>query len=377
MQESRVFLSNILLIFEVRSDSMLPSNYAKLPIDLSGSRAKNRFRFEMLWGIYRLFEIYDKTDDFVAIFDCVCDVEIFTDTEDSYYQVKTKKETQPYTVNALCKTRKGENDAVLPSILGKLFLIKAASEPQRQMKVAVVANVGFKHKKKEYTESLEFPLATIDEDAKQAITDALRKEQGNITVDLDNVYYIRSYMDLAHPKESLIGKMATWFADNKGCEIKNPQALYLALCDIVQEKASFEWNDGDPSTAQEKKGISKQQFDNLIEQHTQNAVNGIDLAKEWITQNITDYMGRLEAMQDLATIVQYQKTDNRIKLIIEIVEGLITSRQVPQERKTEQQVIDYLQEQIQDKWPADYSRNQMRMFILVNLKRMEEMACQF
>ncbi len=92
---------------------MLPSNYAKLPIDLSGSRAKNRFRFEMLWGIYRLFEIYDKTNDFVAVFDCVCDVEIFTDTEDSYYQIKTKKETQAFTANTLCKTEKGKNNAVL------------------------------------------------------------------------------------------------------------------------------------------------------------------------------------------------------------------------------------------------------------------------
>ena len=355
---------------------MLPSNYAKLPIDFSGSMAKNRFRFEMLWGIYRLFEIYDKTNDFVAIFDCVCDVEIFTDTEDSYYQVKTKKETQPYTAAALCRTRKGENDVVLPSILGKLFLIKAVSDPHRQVKVAVVANVGFKHKNKEYTERLELPLATIDEDAKQAITNALRKEQGNANVDLDNVYYIRSYMDLAHPKESLIGKMATWFADNKGCEIKNPQALYLALCDIVQEKASYEWNDGDPSTAQEKKGISKNQFDNLIEQHTQNAVNGIDLAKKWITQNISDYMGRLEAMQDLATIVRYQKTDERIKPIIGIIESVIVSRQVPQERKTEQEVIEYFQERIQDIWPADYSANQMRMFILVNIKRLEEMTWQ-
>lgn len=355
---------------------MLPRNYAKLPIDLSGSRAKNRFRFEMLWGIYRLIEIYDKTNDFVAIFDCVCDVEIFTDTEDSYYQIKTKKETQAFTANALCKTEKGKNNAVLPSILGKLFLIKAASEPQRNVKVAVVANVGFKHNNKEYTGSLELPLATIDDDAKQAITNALKKEQGHVSVDLDNVYYIRSYMDLANPQETLIGKMTTWFVDNRGCEIKNPQALYRALFDIVQEKASYEWKDGNPTTVQEKKGISKKQFDNLIEQHNQNAIDGVKLSKEWISQNIPVFMERLEAMQDLTTIVLFLKTDERLKPIALAIEEIVNSRQIPTELKTEHQLIDFLQEKIRDQWPTDYSTNQMRMFILVNIKRMEEMACQ-
>ena len=109
------------------------------------------FRFcKSVNGKNRIFDIYDKTDDFVVIFDCVCDVEIFTDAEDSFYQIKTKKQTQAYTTTALCTAEKGKSGEVLSSILGKLFLIKAASDPQRKVKVAVVANVGFKHKQKEY-----------------------------------------------------------------------------------------------------------------------------------------------------------------------------------------------------------------------------------
>lgn len=356
---------------------MLPSNYANLPIDLSGSSSKNRFRWEMLWGIYRIFDIYDKTDNFVVVFDCVCDVEIFTGAEDSFYQIKTKKKTQAYTTTALCKTGSGKNGEVLPSILGKLFLIKAASDPQRKVKVAVVANVGFKHNKKEYTDKLELPLVEIDDDAKQAITTALLKEKGIVSVDLDNVYYIRSYMDLANPQESLIGKMTTWFFANKGCEIKNPKALYQSLCDIVKEKASYEWKDGDSSSIQAKKGLTKQQFDNLIELHTQNAANGIEPAKEWIMNNVTTYMDRMDAMRDLATIVQYLHADIRLQLPSKAINHIFETRQLPQELKTEQEIIDFLQEKIRLQWPQDYSSNQMRMFILLNIKRLEEMACQF
>lgn len=101
-------------------DSMLPNNYLQLPAELSGSMAKNRFRFEMLWGIYHIFEIYDKTDDFVAIFDFVCDVEIYSDLGDEYYQIKTKKETQPYTPKTLSNSKVAKDGSLIHSILGKL-----------------------------------------------------------------------------------------------------------------------------------------------------------------------------------------------------------------------------------------------------------------
>ena len=45
-----------------------------LPCDLSGSRSKNRFRLELLWGISRMLELMESANDFTIVFDLVCDI---------------------------------------------------------------------------------------------------------------------------------------------------------------------------------------------------------------------------------------------------------------------------------------------------------------
>lgn len=50
--------------------------YVELPYDLSGSRTKNRFRIELLWGVSVMLDLIKEDKDFTVIFDYVCDVEI-------------------------------------------------------------------------------------------------------------------------------------------------------------------------------------------------------------------------------------------------------------------------------------------------------------
>lgn len=45
----------------------LDNEYFKLPYDLSGSMAKNRFRNEMLWGLGKMFELYKADKDFTMV----------------------------------------------------------------------------------------------------------------------------------------------------------------------------------------------------------------------------------------------------------------------------------------------------------------------
>lgn len=41
--------------------------YQSLPVDLSGSRSKNRFRLELLWGLGKLIDLMDTADDFTVV----------------------------------------------------------------------------------------------------------------------------------------------------------------------------------------------------------------------------------------------------------------------------------------------------------------------
>ena len=80
--------------------------YMGLPCDLSGSRSKNRFRLELLWGISRMLELMESANDFTIVFDLVCDIEVHLDKGFEFYQIKTHKESQSkYTAKSLVKVR--------------------------------------------------------------------------------------------------------------------------------------------------------------------------------------------------------------------------------------------------------------------------------
>ena len=63
--------------------------YQSLPVDLSGSRSKNRFRLELLWGLGKLIDLMDTADDFTVVFDYVCDIEVHLPNGFEFYQLKT------------------------------------------------------------------------------------------------------------------------------------------------------------------------------------------------------------------------------------------------------------------------------------------------
>lgn len=355
---------------------MLPSNYLALPSDISGSMSKNRFSYEMLWGIYYIFDIYDQTEDFIAIFDYVCDVEIHTHSSDSYYQIKTKKKTETYTPKTLCKTGKAKDGSILSSILGKLYLIKAASDPNRQVKVAVVANTNLSFNKKEYTELLEQPLVSIDLPARDAIIRELKKEFPTSDIDLSNVYFIRTFIDLEHPEESLIGKIVKWYPNNRRCEVRNPNALYRLISDTVREKACYEWKSGSHEDFIHKKAITKESFDRIVDQHTQNSISGVEASKEWINENIGGFGAKIKAQQELARIVECLLVDERLQLLVKSIESYVHSKKMRDDLSL-QQLMDEIQCEISKDAPADYSSEEIQKLILLTLKKVEEQACLF
>ncbi|MDE6757762.1 MAG: DUF4297 domain-containing protein [Clostridia bacterium] len=79
----------------------IATSYENLPIDLSGSRSKNRHKNEMLWGLTQIFDLYKSGKDFAIIFDNKCDIEIVSDNLISFYQVKTGDKN--YTIDKLIK----------------------------------------------------------------------------------------------------------------------------------------------------------------------------------------------------------------------------------------------------------------------------------
>lgn len=114
------------------------------PRDLSGPLASDRFTYQQTWALCHLLDLHKSGNDYVVIFDHHEDVSVL-DSEDqptilNGYQIKTK-EPGRYTVPALLKREKGTGNppTLLPSILGKLFDLKARF-PDEVKLLAIVSN---------------------------------------------------------------------------------------------------------------------------------------------------------------------------------------------------------------------------------------------
>lgn len=77
--------------------------YNSLPYDLSGSRTKDRFKYEVLFGIEQLIDNYDQKEDFCVVFDYVCDIEVHWTDKLQFYQVKTSNTGKNNNISYLTK----------------------------------------------------------------------------------------------------------------------------------------------------------------------------------------------------------------------------------------------------------------------------------
>lgn len=273
--------------------------YMNLPKDLSGSIAKNRFRLELLWGIGKIIDEHKANNEYTIIFDFKCDIELHKDDELDFYQIKTKKSGN-YNSNNLCKKDKNENN----SILGKLY---ALYSPNYNIKLAIVCNKQLKIKNKE----IDFPeqcFADLDQDVLDDVREKLCAELKLNTVCLDNVFYIFDNMDLLNPEDSIRGKLVKSFVDIKGEEPQNPNALYRLVVDSVKEKASYEFDLGTYADVVKNKGITRSEFDKMLNAHKKESKNGINETQEYI--NNLPFAKRRRYNTALGNILEIQQSES-------------------------------------------------------------------
>lgn len=251
----------------------LEKYYMALPKDLSGSITKNRFRMELLWGVSKIIDAHKESGDYSVIFDFKCDIELHKEQEMFFYQIKTRKSGN-FNENNLCKINNKENN----SILGKLY---ALYSPNQNIKLAIVCNKPLKIRKKDI-DFYEKCFGEIDKDAIDEIKNKLRIELNIDSVNVDNVFYIFDEMDFQHPEDAIKGKLISFFEEIKKEEPQNPNALYRLVMDTVKQKAAYELDIKDYDEVKKKKGITRTEFDRMLDSHKKESKNGINETQNFI-----------------------------------------------------------------------------------------------
>lgn len=338
------------------------SYYMSLPFDVSGSLSKNRFRLELLWGISKMLDIYD-CDDFTIVFDYVCDIEVHLNNGYEFYQLKTHKGEKTYTINEIVKTKNGS------SILGKLYILKRPDDFQN-VKLAVVSNAYLKEGKKVFSDIEEIDLSSISSASIGKMVKALRAELKVQDIEISNIYYIFTPMNLIAPTDDIIGKIVSSFIKIKGCEPKKPNALYRFIYDIVSRKACCELPQKDYAQLIENKGMTKVELDKLLDSHLETADSSVELTKQYIEQ-IQDYKQRRNMKIAFAKLI----TDLQISKELQTKQKNIAAyliencEQLPNDFE---QCIEELIGKFGTGFSVEYSNKEIYVFLVLILKRFEE-----
>lgn len=341
----------------------ITDEYDKIPFELSGASSKNRFRLEMLWGASKMFDLFDK-DDFCIVFDYKCDIEVHLYDSLEFYQVKTHKIQSPYTFSTLSK-----QDKTNKSIIGKLYLLKNAMDPTTTVKVAIVSNAYLKIGNKVYSESETLDFGSLDTKVQQAIRKALNNELGS-AIDLNNVGFIYTSMNLLDPDDDLRGKIVGNFEKIMGCEPEKPNALYRLLKDTVEAKACYEMKSNNYDELIQNKGITKQELYNMLCKHSSLTDNSISSAEKFIDANITAPCMIRKYKASLISITQYYvrsielKTNEKL-----IVDYLFENEDVLPDNQLD--TINMLYDEFESKFSIEFSESDRKVFILIVLLKWE------
>ena len=331
-----------------------------LPFDLSGSRSKNRFRLELLWGISRMLDLMESTNDFTIVFDFVCDIEVHLDNEFEFYQIKTHKESQPkYTVKNLVRVKDGEQG----SILGKLFALNTTRNIP--VKIVLVCNAPFKALSDDPGENC---LESLSQSNKSAIIEAIKKELGTNNVDLSNSYYLYTPMNLLQPENEIKGQLIATFEKVKGSEPLNPNALYRLVFDTVSEKACYEFDVNDYEQIKKLKGISRDEFDRMLDTHLSNEKTGI--------KQTIDYINKMKGIHEKKS---YKNALNSLlpkmarSRVIQSMEFMMAKTlEEHSEISDVEDAIDVLTDLYHDKFPVEYSNAEKTVCYMIVIHKYVE-----
>jgi len=341
--------------------------YRAIPYDLSGSVSKNRFRQEILWGVSKMFDLFDKPD-FCVVFDYKCDIEIHLSDSIEFYQIKSQKSQKPYTFTQLSKIE-GTG-----SIIGKLFVLKDVSCSDTRIKCALVSNRFLKIKNREFSDAEVIDFESLDEKSKTIVRDALKTELSRNEIDLTDLHYIYTSMDLLSPENAVKGQIDSCFEKIKGCEPLKPNALHRLIFDTVERKASYEFAIDDFDELVKRKGITKDELDSILELYKDKIDDSLKQVQDYIEATYSKISERKKLKAALTKIFEVEYKSQSLQKIGQEISAYLIRKSKAGTLLDDS--IEYLADDListfENAFPIEYSKQEKYVFILLIIKRWED-----
>lgn len=347
-------------------------HYMNLPFDLSGSRAKNRFRNELLWGLKKMLELYKEDDDFTIVFDYSCDIEIHKKDRLEFYQLKTQNNSSSYTIDKILKPSNTGD-----SIFGKLYILKYDSSKKEKddIKISLVSNAPLNDGKKTFNNVEIVDIATIDSKAVNKIKEKVKNElKLTKEINLKNSHYEKTSMDLIYPEKTLIGEIVLFFEDTFKSEPKKVNMLFKMLKGEIERKASFELTENRYERILEKKGVSKNYLDVFLHEYKDTADVAIEKAKKFIENHYkSNFLEKLTLLRSISQMMSQLSRDSmQIKILEEEIKNYFSEENIVNLPKTELDIIEEISKKMIPNKPIEISNSDIKALIIIVMKKLEE-----
>lgn len=334
--------------------------YKLLPVDVSGSRSKNRFRVEILWGLSKMLDLMEQPDDFTMVFDYVCDIEVHYKDELEFYQIKSHNAKQTsFTAKKLTEKGKKEN-----SILGKLYIIR---DPNTDIKIklAIVSNIPYR---KLSTDVGELSFSGLDDKEKAIILKALKTEIGISDMEWDDIYFVFTNFNFAQPEDEVKGRLLTCFEKIEGCEPVRPIALYRLIYETVADRACYEYKENDYYELIKRKGISREELKKMLDAHSNAEKTGVPQTEEYIN-NLIDIKSKRTMKKALASVMTKYPVSRSIQALEkEMVDVLEKTDKLGET----EDAIDLLSSQFHERFPVEYDNAEKTVLYLIVINKYAE-----
>ena len=341
----------------------IKSSYLELPYDASGSRSKNRFRLELLWGISKIIDLMDEEEDFTVVFDYVCDIEIHFKDGLEFYQVKTHDvKVLSYEAKDIVARKKGVKGAK-PSILGKLYALKLGHDKDI-LRLALVSNTPFVPKGTNAKDEC-LSLGVLKQRDRDILVRALKTELNIDAVDLSNVYFLHVGMNLTSPEDEVRGKLSASFERLRGSDLHGSNALWRLVFDTVKNKACFEYTKHEYDEIVANKGLSRAEFDQILDTQDKCGKTGIKEAEEFVRQ-IDNVKRQRDLRKALSSVLTSFVKDRSLQIIVKRAVAYLSNNDVDAGCD---HVSDALVKECMSDMASDYTPDEKKMLAVVIIKR--------
>lgn len=347
---------------------MSRTDYMDYEFDLAGSRSKNRFRFEIFWGLSKFLEIVRTSEDFTMVFDYVCDVEVHYLDNYEFYQVKSSSGIS-YPISKLVNKGSKRN-----SIIGTLYKIRSTeiNNMSSLSKLALVSNLPLEDSNALETPNREFSFLDSLQKNQKKIMEALKEEFPDLDIQLDNVVFIRADLTPDNYRELMVGKVDTYYQEVYGHEALKPAALLNVLSEEVQYKADYEYALSSHDEVLDMKGLSRNRFEVILERYSERAFSESQRCKD----EVKKVEKRLKKFREYSIeipklIAEVRKNFFLASLVEEIKAGLIEKI----DDFSDGEFLDYARLFLQETaivFPIEYSTVQKEILVLLSLIRLED-----